>query len=51
MSEIQAAGRRERSATDNLIIANTIIENQRVQKLNTYMLFAQMLLNASISYG
>ena len=51
MSEMQAAGRRERSATDNLIIANTIIENQRVQKLNTYMLFAQMLLNASISYG
>ena len=28
MSEIQAAGRRERSAMDDLIIMNTIIENQ-----------------------
>ena len=25
---------------DNLIIMNTIIENQRAQKLNTYMFFA-----------
>ena len=29
MSERQAAGRKERSAMDNLIIMNTIIENQR----------------------
>ena len=28
MSEMQAAGRRERSAMDDLIIMNTIIENQ-----------------------
>ena len=27
-------------AMDNLIIMNTIIENQRAQKLNTYMFFA-----------
>ena len=40
MSEMQAAGRKERSAMDNLIIVNTIIENQRAQKLNTYMFFA-----------
>ena len=40
MSEMQAAGRKERSAMDNLIIMNTIIENQRAQKLNTYMFFA-----------
>ena len=40
MSEMQAAGRKERSAMDNLIIMNSIIENQRAQKLNTYMFFA-----------
>ena len=40
MSEMQAAGRKERSAMDNLIIMNTIIENQSTQKLNTYMFFA-----------
>ena len=28
MSEMQAAGRKENSAMDNLIIMNTIIENQ-----------------------
>ena len=40
MSEMQVAGRKERSAMDNLIIVNTIIENQRAQKLNTYTFFA-----------
>ena len=40
MSEMQAAGRKERSVIDNLIIMSTIIENQRAQKLNTYMFFA-----------
>ena len=40
MSEMQAARRKEKSAMDNLIIMNTIIENQRAQKLNTYMFFA-----------
>ena len=40
MSEMQTVGRKERSAMDNLIIMNTIIENQRAQKLNTYMFFA-----------
>ena len=40
MSEMQVAGRKERSAMDNLIIMNTIIENQRAQKLSTYMFFA-----------
>ena len=29
MSEMQAAGRKERSSMDNLIIMNTIIENQK----------------------
>ena len=38
--KMQPAGRKERSAMDNLIIMNTIIENQRVQKLKTYMFFA-----------
>ena len=40
MSEMQAGGRKERSAKDNLIIVNTIIENQRAPKLNKYMFFA-----------
>ena len=40
MSEMQAAGRKERSAIDNLRIVNTITENQRAQKLNTYIFFA-----------
>ena len=40
MSEMQVAARKERSAMDNLIIMNTIIENQRAQKLNTYIFFA-----------
>ena len=43
MSEMQAAGRKERSARDNLIIMNTIIENQKAQKLNTYMFFADAI--------
>ena len=40
MSEMQATGRKGKWAMDNLIIMNTIIENQRAQKLNTYMFFA-----------
>ena len=38
MSEMQTAGRKKRSAMDNLIIMNNIIENQRAQKLNTHIL-------------
>ena len=42
MSEMQAAGKNEMSAMDNLIIMNPIRQhkNQRAQKLNTYMFFA-----------
>ena len=40
MSKIQTAGRKARSAMNNLITMNTIIENQRAQKLNTYMFLA-----------
>ena len=40
ISEMQAPGRKEKSAMDNLIIMNTIIENQRAQKLNAFMFFA-----------
>ena len=39
ISKMQAPGRKDRSPMNNLIIMNTIIENQRVQKLNTYMFF------------
>ena len=37
---MQVAGRKERSSMNNLIIMNTIKENQRAQKLNTYKFFA-----------
>ena len=40
ISEMQTAGRKERSAMDNLIIMKNIIENQRAQKLITYMFLA-----------
>ena len=50
MSEMQVAGRKERSAIDNLITMNTIIENQRAQN-STHTFSLQMLLNALISYG
>ena len=39
MSQMQTAGRKQRSAVDNLIILNSIIENQRQYKNKTYILF------------
>ena len=42
---MQAARRKKGSAMDNLIIMNTIIENQRAQKLNTYMFFADAVIS------
>ena len=43
MSDMQAGGRKERSAMDNLMIMNMIIENQKVQKLNN-MFFADAVI-------
>ena len=40
MSQMQAAGRKQRSAVDNLIILNSMIENQRQNKNKTYLFFA-----------
>ena len=40
MSQMQTAGRKQRSAVDNLIILNSIIENQRQYKNKTYIFFA-----------
>ena len=37
---MKVAGRKERSSMNNLMIMNTIIENQRAQKLKTYKFFA-----------
>ena len=37
---MQIAGRKQRSAVDNLIIINSIIENQRQYKNKTYIFFA-----------
>ena len=40
MSQMHTAGRKQRSTVDNLIIQNSIIENQRQDKNKTYVLFA-----------
>ena len=40
MSQMQTAGRKQRSTVDNLIILNSIIENQRQNKYKTYLFFA-----------
>ena len=40
MSQMQTAGRNQRSAVDNLIILNSIIENKRQNKNKTYLFFA-----------
>ena len=40
MSQMQPAGWKQRSAVDNLIILNSIIENQRQCKNKTYLFFA-----------
>ena len=40
MSQIQTAGRKQRSTLDNLIILNSIIKNQRQNKNKTYLFFA-----------
>ena len=39
-SQMHTAGRKQRSTVDNLIILNSIIENQRQDKIKTYALFA-----------
>ena len=39
-SQMQIAGRKQRSTIDNLIILNSIIEYQREYKNKTYLLFA-----------
>ena len=40
MSQIQTAGRKQRSTLDDLIILNSIIKNQRQNKNKTYLFFA-----------
>ena len=40
MSQIQTAGRKQRPTVDNLIILNSIIENQRQNEDKTYLFFA-----------
>ena len=40
MSQMQTAGRKQRSAVDNSIILNSMIENQRQYKNKTYLFFA-----------
>ena len=40
MSQVQTAGRNQRSTVDNLIILNSIIENKRQNENKTYLFFA-----------
>ena len=40
MSQMQTAGRNQRSTVDNLIIMNSIIENKRQNKNKTYLFSA-----------
>ena len=40
MSQMQTVGRKQRSTVDNLIILNSVIENQRQNKNKTYLFFA-----------
>ena len=40
MSNMQTAGKKNRSTMDNIIIINTIIEKQRKSHENTYRVFA-----------
>ena len=40
MSQMQTAGRKQRSAVDDSIILNSMIENQRQYKNKTYLFFA-----------
>ena len=50
ISEMRAAGRKERSVMYSLITMNKNIEDQRAQKQNAYS-SSQMMLNASINFG
>ena len=40
MSQMEKAGRKQRSTVDNLIILSSIIENQKESKNETYLVFA-----------
>ena len=50
MSNMQTAGKKNRSTMDNIIITNAIIEKQRQSHKNTY-LFLLMQKNALTNYG
>ena len=39
-SQMEKAGRKQRSTVDNLIILSSIIENQKKSKNETYLFFA-----------
>ena len=40
MSEMQTAGKKQRSTMDNIVIASAIIEQRRIEKRNTHIFFA-----------
>ena len=40
MSEMQTAGKKERSRMDNIVIVSAIIEQRRIEKRSLYAFFA-----------
>ena len=40
MSEMQTAGKKQRSTMNNIVIVSTIIEQRRIEERNTYVFFA-----------
>ena len=39
MSEMQTAGKKQRSIMDNIVIVSAIIEQRRIEKSSTYIFF------------
>ena len=50
MSEMQTAGKKQRSTMDNIVIVSAIIEQRRIEKRNTYAFLADAV-KFLTSYG
>ena len=49
MNQMHCAARTQRSTIDNIIITSATIEKRRIERLNTYLFFADAL-NVLTSY-
>ena len=43
MSEMQTAGKKQRSTMDNIVIISAIIEQRRIENRNTYVCFTDAI--------